>query len=202
MGQKVVSENLEIEFKTLLSKEEFLRTADFFQLEENHFFTQTNYYFDTADFQLKEKHIGLRVRTLSKNAEITLKVPEKVGLLEINDSLSTAQAQAIIDSGILPNSGAVYNKLITLGIAKDDLRLIGSLTTKRAEKKLPQGLLALDESWYNEQHDFELELEVSDAIIGKKEFFALLDTLNIKEKPSPNKIQRMMQSSSKKIKKL
>ncbi|MFD1899078.1 hypothetical protein GQR36_01150 [Enterococcus termitis] len=43
-----------------------------------------------------------------------------------------------------------------------------------------------------------MELEVSDAISGKKEFLLLLDTLNIKEKPSPNKIQRMMLSSKKK----
>ncbi|MFD2304981.1 CYTH domain-containing protein [Enterococcus termitis] len=193
-----MSENLEIEFKTLLSKKEFLHTANFFNLNEHHFFTQTNHYFDTDDFQLREKYIGLRVRTLSKKAEITLKIPDTVGLMEINDSLSTAQAQAIIDSGSLPTFGAVYDKLIALGINIKDLRLIGNLTTKRAEKKLPQGLLALDESWYNEQHDFELELEVSDAISGKKEFLLLLDTLNIKEKPSPNKIQRMMLSSKKK----
>lgn len=198
MGLKSVSENLEIEFKTLLSIEEFSRAVDYFQLKENHFFTQTNYYFDSTDFQLKKRHMGLRVRTLSNNAEITLKIPEKVGLLEINDAISIEEAFRIVDSATLPNFGNVYNKLTTLGINKNDLRLIGSLTTKRAEKKLPQGLLALDESWYNEQHDFELELEVSDATNGKKDFLALLDTLNVKESPSPNKIQRMMLSSKKK----
>lgn len=198
MGQITVSENLEIEFKTLLSIEEFSRIIDYFQLKEEQFFTQTNYYFDSADFQLKKKHIGLRVRILSKNAEITLKIPEKVGLLEINDALSIEEAHQIVESTSLPNSGNVYNKLTTLGIDKDDLRLIGNLTTKRAEIKLPQGLLALDESWYNEQHDFELELEVDDDVNGKRDFLALLDTLTIKESPSPNKIQRMMLSSKEK----
>ncbi|MGX7148252.1 CYTH domain-containing protein [Enterococcus ureasiticus] len=193
-----MSENLEIEFKTLLSIEEFSRIIDYFQLKEEQFFTQTNYYFDSADFQLKKKHIGLRVRILSKNAEITLKIPEKVGLLEINDALSIEEAHQIVESTSLPNSGNVYNKLTTLGIDKDDLRLIGNLTTKRAEIKLPQGLLALDESWYNEQHDFELELEVDDDVNGKRDFLALLDTLTIKESPSPNKIQRMMLSSKEK----
>ncbi|OJG28610.1 hypothetical protein RU98_GL000203 [Enterococcus caccae] len=195
MGQKHVSENLEIEFKTLLSREEFSRTVDYFQLKEEQFFTQINYYFDSVDFQLKKRHMGLRVRVLSNNAEITLKVPEKVGLLEINDMLSIQDANMIIESASLPDFGNVYNKLKDLGIDKNDLRLIGSLTTKRAEIKLPQGLLALDESWYNEQHDFELELEVDDATDGKKDFLALLDTLKIKESPSPNKIQRMMLSS-------
>ncbi|MGM0219982.1 CYTH domain-containing protein [Enterococcus sp. AZ126] len=190
-----MSEHLEIEFKTLLSIEEFSRTVDYFQLKPDQFFTQTNYYFDSADFQLKKRHIGLRVRVLSKNAEITLKIPEKVGLLEINDALSIEKAQHIVETATFPDSGNVFNKLAILGINKDDLRLIGSLTTKRAEIKLPQGLLALDESWYNEQHDFELELEVDDASNGKNDFIVLLDTLNIKESPSPNKIQRMILSS-------
>lgn len=195
MGQINVSENLEIEFKTLVSIDDFPRVVDYFQLKEENFFTQTNYYFDSADFQLKMKHIGLRVRILSNDAEITLKIPQKVGLLEINDTLSLEEAQQIVESASLPDDGYVYNKLTALGIDKDNLRLIGSLTTKRAEIKLPQGLLALDESWYNKQHDFELELEVDDATNGKKDFLTLLDTLNIKESPSPNKIQRMMRSS-------
>ena len=187
-----MSENLEIEFKTLLSIEEFSRVIDYFQFKEEQFFTQINYYFDSADFQLRKRRLGLRVRVLSDNAEITLKIPEKVGLLEINDTLSVDEAKAIVESAILPTIGNVYNKLNQLGIDQSDLRLIGSLTTKRAEIKLPQGLLALDESWYNEQHDFELELEVDDAFNGKRDFLALLDSLAIKESPSPNKVQRMM----------
>lgn len=197
-----MSENLEIEFKTLLSKEEFSWTIEYFHLNEENFFTQTNYYFDSTDFQLKKQKIGLRVRTLANNAEITLKIPQKVGLLEINDALSLDEAQKIIESATLPDRGNVYNKLTELGINKDDLRLIGSLTTKRAEKKLPKGLLALDESWYNEQHDFELELEVDDAEKGRESFLYVLDSLTIKESPSPNKIQRMMLSSNRNIKKL
>ncbi|ALS38627.1 uncharacterized protein YjbK [Enterococcus rotai] len=193
-----MSENLEIEFKTLLSIEEFSRVIDYFQFKEEQFFTQINYYFDSADFQLRKRRMGLRVRVLSDNAEITLKIPEKVGLLEINDTLSVDEAKAIVESATLPTIGNVYNKLNQLGIDQSDLRLIGSLTTKRAEIKLPQGLLALDESWYNEQHDFELELEVNDATNGKKDFLSLLDTLTIKESPSPNKIQRMMLSSKEK----
>lgn len=193
-----MSENLEIEFKTLLSIEEFSRVIDYFQFKEEQFFTQINYYFDSADFQLRKRRMGLRVRVLSDNAEITLKIPEKVGLLEINDTLSVDEAKAIVESATLPTIGNVYNKLNQLGIDQSDLRLIGSLTTKRAEIKLPQGLLALDESWYNEQHDFELELEVNDATNGKKDFLFLLDTLTIKESPSPNKIQRMMLSSKEK----
>ncbi|MTD41587.1 CYTH domain-containing protein [Erwinia sp. CPCC 100877] len=191
-----MSENLEIEFKTLLTETEFSQTVNYFHLKETDFFTQNNYYFDSADFQLKERRFGLRVRTLANNAEITLKIPDTDGLLEINDSLSVETAQHIVATQTLLDYGNVYDKLTSLGINKDNLRLIGSLTTKRAEKKLPQGLLALDESWYNQKHDFELELEVADAAVGRKDFLSLLNTLNIKESPAPNKIQRMMLSSN------
>ena len=190
-----MSKNLEIEFKTLVSSTDFLQVKNYFQLEEKDFFIQENYYFDTIDFKLKKNNSGLRVRLFSSNAELTLKTPEKIGLLETTDSLSLQKATKIISDEKFPIEGAVYNKLTHFGINPTTLRLIGCLKTKRAEKKLPQGLLALDESWYNQHHDFELELEVVDSIRGKADFLLLLEQLNLKEKPAQNKIQRMLTSS-------
>ncbi|MHC5229994.1 CYTH domain-containing protein [Enterococcus sp. LJL99] len=190
-----MSKNLEIEFKTLISKNDFSRLKNYFRLEENDFFMQENHYFDTIDFILKQKNSGLRVRLFSNSAELTLKTPEIVGLLETTDILSLQQAHHIISNERLPLEGFVYDKLISFGINPSALRLIGSLKTKRAEKKLPQGLLALDESWYNQQHDFELELEVVNSIHGKADFLLLLDQLDLTEKPAQNKIQRMLASS-------
>ena len=190
-----MSKNIEIEFKTLVSESDFSRLKDYFQLKEEDFFIQENYYFDTNNFNLKQKNSGLRIRLLPDKAELTLKTPEIVGLLETTDILSLHQALHIISNERLPNEGFVYDKLISFGINPKDLHLIGCLKTKRAEKKLPQGLLALDESWYNQQHDFELELEVADNVRGKADFLLLLEQLKLKEKPAPNKIQRVLTSS-------
>lgn len=190
-----MSESLEIEFKTMLSEETFFRITDYFQLNEEDFFVQVNTYFDTPDLQLKHLNAGLRIRSFTDSAEITLKLPEKVGLLEITDEVSLKQADEIIQSGVFPENSAVFQKLTKLNIVTP-LHKIGQLKTKRAQKKLPQGLLALDESWYNNDHDYELELEVTDAISGRKAFEQLLNTLTIKEINAPNKIQRMMLSSS------
>lgn len=190
-----MSKNLEIEFKTLISESDFYRLRNYFHLEKNDFFVQENYYFDTIDFKLKQKNSGLRVRLFSDSAELTLKTPEVVGLLETTDHLTLQQAFHIISSEKLLFEGFVYDKLMNFGIDPTALCMIGCLKTKRAERKLPQGLLALDESWYNQHHDFELELELTDSVRGKNDFLLLLDQLDLKEKPTQNKIQRMLDSS-------
>lgn len=197
-----MSENLEIEYKTLLSEADFIHVQTYFQLKEKDFFTQTNYYFDTPDFLLKNQKMGLRIRLLNDSAELTLKVPQSVGLLEITDNFALNQATTFIEKDTLPAEGYVAKKLTELGIPVEQLHTLGHLKTRRAEKKLPQGLLALDESWYNQHHDFELELEVADAVPGKKAFLFLLETLGIQESPSVNKVQRMMLSLNSEIKKL
>ena len=191
-----MGKNLEIEFKTMVTERDFSRLKNYFRLEEKDFFVQENYYFDTIDFKLKQKDSGLRVRLFPGSAELTLKTPEKVGLLETTDILSLEQAVQIISNERLLIDGFVYDKLTSFGVNPASLHMIGCLKTKRAEKKLPQGLLALDESWYNQQHDFELELEVVDSIRGKADFLLLLDQLDLKEKPAQNKIQRMLASSN------
>lgn len=197
-----MSEILEIEYKTLVSKEDFIHTKTYFQLKESDFFTQTNYYFDTSDFLLKNQKAGLRIRLLNDSAELTLKVPQPVGLMEITDYFSRKQALTFIEKDQLPEKGHVAKKMNELGVPLEKLHTLGHLKTKRAEKKLPQGLLALDENWYNQRHDFELELEVTDAVQGKQAFLFLLETLGIQESPSVNKVQRMMQSLNSEIKKL
>lgn len=186
-------QQIEIEFKTLLSQQDYLRLLLFFNFKENDFVIQDNDYFDTLDYQLKKQRIGLRVRRYATQAILTLKIPHPTGLLEISDTLSLTQANQIIQTNQLPNQGSVAKKLADLHINRSDLQRIGHLKTKRAEKKIPEGLLALDESWYNQGHDFELELEVDHMVRGKAAFQNLLKTLNIKLISAPNKIQRMMQ---------
>ncbi len=189
-----MSQHLEIEFKTLVTEDDFARLLTHFQITKEQFFTQTNYYYDSRDFKLKEQRMGLRIRVLSDRTELTLKVPATDGLLEINDDHSLEAAQQFITTASLPTSGLVYDKLRQLAIKPSDLHIIGSLKTTRAERTIPQGLLALDESWYNNHHDFELELEVADAATGKKAFQKLMADLAIPVTKAPNKIQRMMQT--------
>ncbi|NGW67928.1 CYTH domain-containing protein, partial [Staphylococcus aureus] len=106
-----MSEHLEIEFKTLVSPQDFKRLIDHFAIQKTDFFTQTNHYFDTDDFQLKAQRMGLRIRVLADRGELTLKVPAPEGLLEINDPLSLETANHFIKRNHLPTEGAVAKKL-------------------------------------------------------------------------------------------
>ena len=81
-----------------------------------------------------------------------------------------------------------------LGIQPDQVRLLADLKTARIQIDLPIGELALDESWYGKNHDYELELEVSEASKGKQDFLDLLAEFGIRYQPAKNKIVRAFEA--------
>lgn len=184
------TETIEIEFKTLLNKDDYQKVCQFYHLENQDFFTQKNIYYDTKENTLKDLGAGLRIRLYADRGEATLKTPLDHGLLETTDQLSLKEAQAFIDEGTFLANGAIVNKLANFEIKTADLQVLAELTTKRAEFPIDEGLLAIDENWYSDHHDFELELEVQDAVSGKKAFELFLNKLKISYQPALNKIQR------------
>ena len=90
-------------------------------------------------------------------------------------------------------TGAVADRLIQEQIDPAAVKPFAELTTRRAEFSVTEGLLALDESWYGQSHDYELELEVSEASSGKRAFLSLLDRLHISYRPAKNKIIRALE---------
>ncbi|MDH6363810.1 uncharacterized protein YjbK [Enterococcus sp. PF1-24] len=192
-----MSENIEIEFKTLLTETEYQRVCQHFQVKEADFFQQTNVYYDTSDNALQKLGAGLRIRLYPTKAEATLKTPLATGLLETNDELTLTAANELIAQQQFLTTGVVVAKLAQLNVAADQLKILAQLTTKRAEVPLADGLLAIDESWYAENHDYELEMEVSDAATGKVAFENLLQQLAIQYKPAANKIARACYATKK-----
>lgn len=189
-------EQVEIEYKTMLTEKEYHQLLAYYKLSEKAFKTQTNYYFDTQDFKLREKHFGLRIRTTPTNAELTLKTPIEHGLLETTDPLTIETAASLIASEKILKTGVVAQRLKAANIEPDSLHMIAALKTKRAEFPINEGLLALDESWYGQQHDYELELEVSEPIQGKFAFQSLLHSFGIPYRPAKNKIIRAVEEKS------
>lgn len=193
-----MSEELEIEFKNKLSEKEYFRLLDYYEADKNDFFVQENHYFDSNQWELKEKQAGLRIRILEKKAELTLKTPFDNHLLETTDSLSLSDSKRLLLENKIDSTGQVAKKLKDLGVEPSDVHLIGSLITKRFERKTPKGLIVLDQSFYGEQMDFELEFEVTEGQSGKIDFDALLKQHHLKRIPSQNKIARMINASIKK----
>lgn len=192
-----MAQELEIEYKTMLTEVEYQLAIKKFGLENSAAFTQTNLYFDTATFDLKKQSCGLRVRYLQHTAEATLKIPQSVGLLEVTDTLTLAEAKIAEETGVFPNNTpAISEHLQQKGVSINDLHLLASLTTKRIEQTIAAGKMALDESWYAGQHDFELELEVQDSQTSEAEFLTLLKEAGIDFRPAKNKILRAITAQS------
>lgn len=184
-----MSQHIEIEFKNLLTKEEFFRLSSYLKFQEGDFKKQVNHYLDTHDFSLKEQGCALRVRKKLDHFELTLKQPASTGLLETNQTISEGEADVIIKTGKIP-VGPVLNELAPLLPDIDSLLYFGSLTTERAEKEYEGGLIVLDHSTYLNTEDFEIEYEVQDEAVGYPIFQSVLEQLNIPLRKTDNKIMR------------
>ena len=186
--------HLEIELKTLLKKEEY----DHLKKQFSHIqpVLQKNYYIDTPDFQLREKKVAMRIRTFADWAELTLKVPQTVGNMEYNQKLTLPEAESYLEKPKLP-PGLVLEKLSKIGIESHDWLVLGCLSTLRYEMKTEIGLMALDESQYFDQTDYELELEVTDHEKGKADFQKFLDENQITYQKAPSKLIRFIKSMKK-----
>ena len=193
-----MAETLEIEYKTLLSAAAYHHLVTTFALAEETFFTQTNCYFDTPQGALRDKHLGLRIRLLPERAELTLKIPQREAqhtLKEITDTLTLADAEALLAAPNLAVAGDVARALAKFNLNLRDCVLTAELTTKRAEIQLDEAtLLVLDHSWYHGQEDYELEMEVADAATGYQTFTTFLAAHQLPLQAGGNKIARAIRA--------
>ena len=191
--------NLEIEYKTLLSLSEFDKLGKRF----SHItpVRQTNHYFDTPDLKLRGNKLSLRIRTFDDAAEMTLKIPQKVGNLEHNIALTSEEAYAILATKSLPQNDLTIQSILDLlkGYAIDlaAIHVLGSLTTTRREYETNIGLMALDKNEYSGKLDYELELEVTDAPSGQKNFNHFLKDNQIEYRYARSKVVRFLESIGK-----
>ncbi|OMF62387.1 CYTH domain-containing protein [Paenibacillus sp. FSL R5-0490] len=183
------NKNIEIEFKNMITRDEFTALMNFLNLRSEDFSEQENHYFDTPDFLLKEKGSALRIRQKNGSFELTLKQPHPEGLLETNEDLSESEAAEMIQTGKVPRE-QIKKSLEELGIKTNNLQYFGTLATKRAEKEYIKGLAVLDHSRYLNKEDFEIEFEVDNRKEGQMVFLNLLQQLNIPVRKTENKIKR------------
>lgn len=190
-----MSQEIEIEFKNLLTAQEFERLCSQFGLQNSDFTLQHNHYFDTADFMMKKKGCALRIREKNGRTILTLKQPHPAGLLETHQPLTEGEAAAAKASSEFPD-GEVTQILETMDVFTSSLHYLGKLSTKRAETDYKSGLLVLDHSFYLGKEDFELEYESREKVSGEKIFDELLVLSNIPKRETENKIRRFFNRSS------
>lgn len=182
--------HLEIEYKTMLDKEEYQSLLPLFA--DTELVVQTNHYIDTPDQLIRKEKMALRVRTFTDQAELTLKVPEDVGHFEYNQDLNPEETKEILQHQQFPD-GEIKNLLISKEIPVEHLAVWGSLTTERFEKETDAGLVALDHSLYLDTEDYELEIEVETAE-QEENFHQFIKEHGIVYKAAKNKIARLAES--------
>lgn len=189
----MMAQEIEIEYKNLLTMEEFNRILTHLPFPE-HGETQINYYFETKHFSLKENGCALRIREKKGQYKLTLKEPHPQGLLETHDTLTKQEALDWIEGNNVPKRHTT-KQLTAKDILPEDLIYYGNLTTERRELKYNHVLVVLDYSTYNGIFDYELEVEAPSEAVGTETFDALLKQFHIKKRNTPNKIKRFFQST-------
>ena len=182
-----MEKHIEKEYKVLLTKEQFETLCN--QFNDLKFVSQTNTYYDTKDFVIRNKKGAMRIREKNNKYIFTLKMKDKNidGLYECECEVRENSVHALYSDEIqsLLKSYDIDGELIPLT----------TLTTRRAVINTGKAEICFDISTYNGITDYEIEYEYLIPHDGLLEFQSLLDIVHIKyRKNCISKIQRALYS--------
>ncbi len=180
-----MNKQIELEYKMILTPRQFS------YIKNKYPFTypvkQTNYYFDNPSKELSEKRYALRIREIDNSYILTLKIPQKIGVLELEQEIPAMQIQKELLSQPLQDA------LSFLQIS--ELSCFGSLTTYRSTLDLPDAVVCLDENFYHNHHDYEIEYEVKNDHDSYPAFLSFLRDCKIRRHvPAKGKARRVKQA--------
>lgn len=193
-----MNEQYEIEFKNMLTKEQYDQLLKEFNIKDDQILRQKNHYLDTKEGHLKNISSALRIREKKNKILCTLK--EKTAdhtHLETTDILTEQQRDDIL-SGQSFDAPFVKDKLLQLNVPIEDLHVFGSITTDRVEVNYEGGTLVFDHSFYLHKNDYEIEYESNNVKYGKELFLQFLQERHISIQPADNKIARFMKALNEK----
>lgn len=187
-----MTQELEIEFKNVLTKQQYETLLKKFQVSDEMILHQTNHYFDTKEFRLKELFSGLRIRETNEKIVCTLKERTATNThLETTDVITKEQADLmLLGRGFFADS--VKTRLSQLGVPVEHLQHFGTLSTDRVELSYKGGTIVFDHSFYLNCDDYEVEYETNEEILGQEVFENFLKENDIPQKAADKKIARFM----------
>lgn len=183
-----MAQEIEIEYKVLLSEQQFKQLASELPFPAKPI-TQINYYFETVDFKLKSVKSALRIRKKQDRYVLTLKEPFENAILETHDFLSEAEFEQWINRQPCAKQHT-SKQLKQLGVTVDELVYYGALQTDRKTYIVDDVTYVLDKSYYNNIIDYELEIEAMTHDIGKKAIDQLINQFNLSAINQTTKIER------------
>lgn len=160
---------IENEFKLMLTEEQYNEIILMFSWDSE--VIQTNYYYDTDGLALSEQHITCRVREISGEYYLQMKLPadKLYSRVELEKRLST-----------LPQtlSGEELTKLSDRD-GLPEVKKLGGLTTVRSIKRFDGAEIDLDRSTYFGKTDYELEIEFTDEQAARSLLSQITERLGI-----------------------
>mgnify|MGYP000922034674 FL=1 len=185
---------IEIEFKNLLSEEQYLTLFKKYDLKNSKEIINKNFYYDDADEIFKKIGAALRIRYTNNKTEMTLKIKGKTQNVEINIPLDEKYPKEPTVLPVLPNE--IITELESMNVKIKTPMLIQKIETLRHEVTLNENLLVLDKTTFiNDVVDYELEFETKDYEVGLVAFEKLLEENHIAKNPAKPKIARAVEYS-------
>ena len=187
-----MSDEIEIEAKALINKENYEKLVSLFNDHDS--YVQINYYIDTKDNDLRKKGLSLRVRFKKMKFEMTVKVPRIEGHIEKNVFITDEEFEAINAHAGFPDN-EIKKFLEEEGIDTSALIIKTVLSTKRIDADYEGGELAIDLNNYSGRTDYEVELEHKDMATAEKYLKQLFDENGIPYIPNKKtKIKRALEA--------
>ena len=185
---------IEIEFKNLLTKDQYASLFEKYDLKNSEEIINKNFYYDDADESFKKIRAALRIRYTNKKTEMTLKVKGETQNVEINVPLDEKYPKESTVLPVLPNE--IITEIERMNIKIKTPMLIQKIETLRHEVTLNENLLVLDKTTFiNDIVDYELEFETKNYESGLVAFEKLLEENHIAKNPAKPKIARAVEYS-------
>ena len=159
--------NTEIEFKLLVNKQCLDDLAKSF--DNINTIDQTNHYYISNTQNLLEKNVSIRIREINNSFTFTLKHKE-IDVTEYECAVNSLDIEVFKMSQI--------EKVLSKFKIENDLIKQGSLRTIRKLIDTQYGELCLDENYYNNQIDYEIEFELYKGVDKSVAFAYFNDILN------------------------
>lgn len=179
-----MEQKLEIEYKSKITYEDYLRLREYFPFGAP--ILQENTYYDTPEHELFKKGIMSRTRKVNDQTLFTLKEPTPEGLMEY---------EFFVESDIYHETHSIelYKHF---GIDVNDLVEVAFSNTVRYELKDAYGTWCLDITQFKNHKDYEVEYELfGEEPSGEKHFIQSLKAVDIEFTPIEPKFVRALNSS-------
>lgn len=179
-----MEQHLEIEFKSEINHEDYLKIRAYFPFETPAL--QENIYYDTEDFKLYKQGIMCRIRKVNDRFIFTLKEPREDGVMEYE----------FIMDGDLYTDDRAKTLLMTYNVGLLDLVEVSFSNTIRYEFKDVYGMWCLDITQFKSHKDYEIEYELyQEEPAAQKHYLQTLKAIGIEYREIDPKFIRALNSA-------